>query len=236
MPYFLFIYISALLILLSVMSADGWNALATFFTGFATIIAAYIAVKGVKDTIKSDRENKRKELLDNLDSKSEWRKQLYDIASKTLLTTDDVYRVLASLRYLPKKQKRIVGEHKEFDKINHIIFGEMYDIIESKYAGTGNLYPSDCRSKLTFNESEIVRLYTKYLLKHHWEYNGEDKEEYIKNEDLQFYEVYKCVQDIKDNRCSMKYLKKMKDMKDDGVADEFIKNVKKKVKENNSPT
>lgn len=42
---------------------------------------ALLAIIGVYFTIKYNREAKRKELLDNLDSKSEWRKQLYDVAS-----------------------------------------------------------------------------------------------------------------------------------------------------------
>lgn len=54
-----------------------------YFTGTTTIFAAIIAVLGVILTIVVNNAHKRKELLDNLDSKSEWRKQLYDVASKT---------------------------------------------------------------------------------------------------------------------------------------------------------
>ncbi|NQD97486.1 hypothetical protein [Staphylococcus xylosus] len=100
-----------------------------YFTGTMTIIAAIIAVLGVILTIVFNNAHKRKELLDNLDSKSEWRKQLYDVASKTFLTTDDVYRVLASLRYFPHE---IINEDKAeryFHKATQTIYSDLYSLI-----------------------------------------------------------------------------------------------------------
>ncbi|MDS3904147.1 hypothetical protein RJB87_02615 [Staphylococcus hominis] len=62
---------------------------------------ATIAVFGVRETIKSNQELKNKELLNDLDQKSEWRKKLMNVASKIFLITDDMYRVLISLRFTP---------------------------------------------------------------------------------------------------------------------------------------
>ena len=52
---------------------------------------------------------KNKELLNELDQKSEWRKELMNVASKPILQIEDVYRILASLRFLPKSKDEIEG-------------------------------------------------------------------------------------------------------------------------------
>ena len=65
-------------------------------TGFCTIISAVIAIIGVHFTINNNQKLKNKELLNSLDQKSEWRKELMNIASQTFMTTDDLYRVLAT--------------------------------------------------------------------------------------------------------------------------------------------
>ncbi|MCD8851620.1 hypothetical protein [Staphylococcus xylosus] len=149
-----------------------------YFTGTMTIIAAIIAVLGVILTIVFNNAHKRKELLDNLDSKSEWRKQLYDVASKTFLTTDDVYRVLASLRYFPHE---IINEDKAeryFHKATQTIYSDLYSLIVEHRRDIELNKKNDKEIKaplLTFNQSENVRIYTKFLLKHHWEYNKDKK-------------------------------------------------------------
>lgn len=162
-----------------------------YYTGNATILTAIIAVVGVYFTIKHNNEIKRKELLDNLDSKSEWRKNLYDVASKTYIDTDDVYRVLASLRYFPHKSIDPKNEEIYFHEATRIIYSDLYAIIEEyKKKIDGNLKKEDGLRIpiLTFEQSEKVRLYTKYLLKHHWEYNKDkvsftpDKEKKVWNE------------------------------------------------------
>ncbi|PTH92061.1 hypothetical protein DWB98_09950 [Staphylococcus xylosus] len=151
-----------------------------YFTGTTTIFAAIIAVLGVILTIVVNNAHKRKELLDNLDSKSEWRKQLYNVASKTFLTTDDVYRVLASLRFFPHESIDLKSKEIHFHKATQTIYSDLYAIIEEykKKIEENVKDENDAEIKsgvktpiLTFKESEKVRLYTKYLLKHHWEYN-----------------------------------------------------------------
>lgn len=84
--------------------------IAAMITGGATIISAFFAIWGVRRTINSNQNLKNKELLNSLDQKSEWRKELMNIAAKPSISTKDVYRVLASLRFLPKTKIEIYGK------------------------------------------------------------------------------------------------------------------------------
>lgn len=157
-------------------TTDWVDASATFF---GPILAAIIAVVGVMVTIKSNSKLKEKELLDSLDSKSGWRKQLFDIASKTYMTTDDIFRILSSLRYKPKTESERKGsERANFDEASSDIYHALYSIIEKKYSSNiekGHKVNNKFNTELTFEESEEVRLYTKFLLKHHWEELRYDK-------------------------------------------------------------
>lgn len=168
-------------------SKDDVNSGNDYFTGSATIFASLIAVIGVYITVKSSEENKKKELLDNLDSKSEWRKQLYDVASKTFINTDDVFRVLASLRYFPhekynnkESKNKKCNDEQFFREATQTIYSKLYLIVEThKDEIDKNIKNRKCQNIkapiLSFEESEKVRVYTKYLLKHHWEYNYDKK-------------------------------------------------------------
>ncbi|MCJ1748916.1 hypothetical protein MT416_06305 [Mammaliicoccus sciuri] len=179
-----------------------------YFTGIATIVAALIAVIGVSNTIKSSDENKRKELLDNLDSKSEWRKQLYNVASKTFIDTDDVYRVLASLRYFPheevdnKKSKRNSDDEYVFKQATRAIYKDLYSIINTHMEEIDKIINNEkCEDVkapiLSFKESEKVRVYTKYLLKHHWEYYNDKKDFAPEKEEIVWQDTEDLIKDIK---------------------------------------
>lgn len=155
---------------------------AAILTGSATIFAATIAVVGVYFTIWSSNKNKKKELLDNLDSKSEWRKQLYDVASKTFIDTDDVFRVLASLRYFPHEESEYdkCKDEQYFIEATRTIYSDLYTIIRKHKEKISEIKSNkECEGIkspiLSFKDSEKVRVYTKYLLKHHWEYNNDKK-------------------------------------------------------------
>ncbi|MDH9609461.1 hypothetical protein PZM47_08610 [Staphylococcus epidermidis] len=159
----------------------------SLLAGFCTIGSALIAVWGVSNTINSNQELKNRELLKNqelknqellnsLDQKSEWRKELMNIASQTFMTTDDLYRVLASLRFQPHNDTVDIDDFKSMTKK---IYDELNDMLDKKYNSQikQKLSEKTCfKSKdytiyIEFIDSEIIRLYTKYLLKHHWEIN-----------------------------------------------------------------
>ncbi|MDS3947465.1 hypothetical protein [Staphylococcus epidermidis] len=179
------------------------------FVGLCTLFTGILAIIGVCFTIFNSQSLKNKELLEEeklknrellneLDQKSEWRKELMNIASKTFMTTDDIYRVLASLRYQPHN----VGiDECDFKSMTKKIYEELNEMLDTKYNRKikQKLSKKTClRSKdyivyIEYEDSEIIRLYTKYLLKHHWEINI-DETEWLKNQG----KVIKEVEELRD--------------------------------------
>ena len=168
---------------------------------------------------------KNQELLNDLDQKSEWRKELMNIAAKPVMHLEDVYRILASLRFYLNVKKKLkekkVQESKMKDnqmkkdkkdrkikvieKVAQIKKNLMlYQIISTKRLNTmlnerlNNLSVNETLTDEVLNrpfqlKNEEIRLYTKFLLKHHWEYNkGEEDKEEFKNKELsEFKKCYK---------------------------------------------
>lgn len=182
------------------------------FSGVCTLLSAILAIFGVCLTIYFNQKTKarelyeseklkNKELLNELDQKSEWRKELMNVASKPILQIEDVYRILASLRFLPKSKDEIEGnknlkesEQKDFDIISNYIYIQLNKIINKYYSELNPIIvysENDLNKILSIKDSEKIRLYTKFLLKHHWEYNKgeEDKEKFKKKELDEFRKV-----------------------------------------------
>lgn len=118
--------------------------------------------------------NSRKGLQDSLDSKSGWRKELFKVASRTFLTTDDVYLVLAALRYNPHRiwDEQKNKEPKNFDEMTSYIHYKLQYMLESYKSDYLNLTLDNVDSYVEVlhkNDSNTLRLLVKYLLKHHWE-------------------------------------------------------------------
>ncbi|MCG2433724.1 hypothetical protein [Staphylococcus epidermidis] len=115
-------------------------------------------------------------MLDNLDSKSGWRKTLYELAGEHTITIKNVQQLRASLRYKEKSYNCILSP---FDTMNIIIIKYCNLLIKNK-----NHYNDN--TTLNFNNSESIRIFCRYLLKDHWEKNHskyhiyEDKEEELK--------------------------------------------------------
>ncbi|MFS8252558.1 hypothetical protein ACHK7U_02295 [Staphylococcus hominis] len=219
------------------------DAQKNFFTGICTIIAAFITVWGVFNTINSNQELKNQELLNSLDQKSEWRKELMNIAAKPVMQREDVYRILASLRFLPKSKVEIEGEEskqqkkkkgtkkrqkgedgrqsneegqkdkgnqkdgsdqKEFDVISNYIYKRLNTMLNEKLNNISvNVILTDeiLNRPFSIKKSEEIRLYTKFLLKHHWEYNkGEkDKKKFKKKELEEFKNVIREIHRLNEN-------------------------------------
>ncbi|MDS3871831.1 hypothetical protein [Staphylococcus hominis] len=228
----------------------------SLFTGLFTVLGAMIAVSGVRATIYSNQNLKNQELLNDLDQKSEWRKELMNIAAKPVIQLEDVYRILASLRFLPKRKDEIEGEderqpneerkkgederqpneerkkgederqpneerkkgederqsneerqkdkgnqkggsdQKEFDVISNYIYKRLNTMLNERLNNLSvneTLTDEILNRPFSIKKSEEIRLYTKFLLKHHWEYNKgeEDKEEFKKKELREFKNVIK---------------------------------------------
>ena len=204
---FLAIVFIVLLIAFSVIILAGFalqlEVLGNYIEGLFALIAALIAVVGVSETIKSNQNLKNRELLNDLDQKSEWRKELMNVSSKTFMTTDDIYRVLASLRYLPKIKTDRKDDKNDFNHMTRVIYDELSSMLNNNYKDliektiskikqneeSKNKENKNKESKnkeiknkeikneeikeiiLSYEHTQIIRLYTKYLLKHHWEIN-----------------------------------------------------------------
>lgn len=98
----------------------------------------------------------RRTLLDSLDTKSGWRDKLFDAASSNEISLEQVYVIRTSLRYKTKENL-----NKPFDKMTKVII-LFCDSMRRKYDNTQYLNDKD---------SEKLRIYARYLLKHHWEEN-----------------------------------------------------------------
>lgn len=187
------------------------------FVGLCTLGTGILAIIGVCFTIFNSQRLKNKELLNELDQKSEWRKELMNIAAKPVMQLEDVYRILASLRFLPKSKDEIEGnkkekikqsEQKDFDEISNYIYKKLIKKISDFYLNNNiNINMALEKessekesSSYSFNilNSEEIRQYVKFLLKHHWEYNQseKDKKDFIKKERDEFFKVINQVKGL----------------------------------------
>lgn len=130
----------------------------TLLIGIATI---YIGFSTLKRT-----------MLDNLDSKSGWRKTLFEISGKDKITLEDVFKLRACLRFDKKENATNI-----FDKKTN----EMIDFCNDMKTKYDNKY--SCESEILFySDREKVRIYSRYLLANHWEILQLSKREYKKYE------------------------------------------------------
>lgn len=183
------------------------------YVGICTFTTGALAIVGVAYTIFSNQKLKNQELLDaekiknkellnSLDQKSEWRKELMNIAAKPVMQLEDVYRFLASLRFLPKDEDEVKqSKQKDFDEISNYIYNELIKKISDFYLNNNininkTLEKESSEKEIScyrFNvlNSEEIRQYVKFLLKHHWEYNQSEKnkKDFIKKERKEFFKV-----------------------------------------------
>lgn len=238
----LFLILGIAIYILDRSSKSGLSG--TLYTGICTFTTGVLAVLGVIHTISSNQNLKNKELLDaeklknkellnELDQKSEWRKELMNIAAKPVMQLEDVYRILASLRFLPKSENEIKGEEseqqkeqderqsneegkkveedkgdrkvgsdqKEFDVISNYIYKKLNTMLNSSldnFSVDETLTDEALKRTFTIRKSEEIRLYTKFLLKHHWEYNQseKDKEKFKKKESDEFGKVISKINEL----------------------------------------
>lgn len=149
-----------------------------------TIILSLVsAVIGALMTIKSQEKIAKKQLKDSLDSKSEWRKKLYDTASKADIDLNDIYRLRASLRYKPNNSAIDIKvdsceNYFTFANMTYKMIKHCDDMVRDYSGGTNS-------KKLNTKDAEITRIYLRYLLKNQWEIlsnEGKELEKYKANE------------------------------------------------------
>lgn len=124
-----------------------------------------------------------RDLSDSLDSKSEWRKKLFEVASTYELTLDHAQTVRATLRFLP--QDKAVEEYS-FAWFSNIMIKHLDDYILSglyqeekesckisRRRKFRNILLIDVKDNgiktLGAFDTKIVRLFAMFLLKYHYE-------------------------------------------------------------------
>lgn len=127
--------------------------LATLIIGLFTV---YITVKNLKRT-----------MLDNLDSKSEWRKTLFKIAGKDNITMTDVYQLRAAVRF-NTNNKNFSSSKKlnyTFESMTDLIIHFTDKLVNEK----NNTILFSFNNQLSENSKEMVRTFCRYLLANQWE-------------------------------------------------------------------
>lgn len=112
----------------------------------------------------------KKELSNSLDGKSEWRKRIFDAASKTDMTLDDVYLLRTALRYKARQGSVLISSQSDeemltFDNITYT----MIEFCEHTVENNGS--SEYCKFNLDIKTSEKIRIYFRYLLKENWDSN-----------------------------------------------------------------
>ena len=150
----------------------------------------------------------KKRLLNELDSKSEWRKTLFIIGGNSTVTLDDVYQIRTALRfnfknngnYIDKEKSKKEGFSYFFDNMNIIIIKYCINLIEKKQAVSNSI-------DLDIKDQNSIRLFCRYMLADHWEKN--------QNKNLKFDDPNKeeelCIFTLKEFLKLHKYYQNSKD-------------------------
>lgn len=97
----------------------------------------------------------KKNLLNELDSKSEWRKKLFEVAGEKDIGLEEIYKLRTSVRFDVKDNPKSIFEKKTNDIIRFC------DCITSSHF--------EIDKHLPYIEQEMTRIYCRYLLANHWE-------------------------------------------------------------------
>ncbi|WP_459470201.1 hypothetical protein [Staphylococcus cohnii] len=136
---------------------DWFKILATpIVTLIIGLFTVYITVKNLKRT-----------MLDNLDSKSEWRKTLFKIAGKNEITMDDVFQLRAAVRFDFNNKDSVFNKKTKhtFNSITDLIIHFTDKLVNTKTDTT--LFKFNYQ--LSENSKEMVRTFCRYLLANQWE-------------------------------------------------------------------
>ena len=109
--------------------------------------------------------NNRRQLIDSLDSKSEWRKSLFMLAHKQKIKPKDIHILRATLRFNYKRENKTY-----FDIMTKFIILYCEGVEKNKTSSFILNYNNDITFATRF-DPKIVRLFARYLLADHWEKN-----------------------------------------------------------------
>jgi len=165
-----------------------YNTPNIFINEFWDIISAPLIalVVGFVITKRDNQKSIEIQNLNRIDEASGWRKELMNVASHKIINKADIYRIRASLRYESKDKdinyKELTTAYNKIDKEN--AFEVMTSVMISYCDYLTDIAPSKISKT---NNQRKLRIYTRYLLKHHWEYfinypNSTEKKEQNKIE------------------------------------------------------
>jgi hypothetical protein len=97
---------------------------------------------------------------DSLDTKSGWRKELTNVASREVVGFNEVYRLRTALR-MSKHYSGFKEVPLSFYSMTNLIIDFVDNLIYTKM--------NSDKYELNKYEQEIIRIYSRYLLKYHWE-------------------------------------------------------------------
>ncbi|MGZ7898804.1 hypothetical protein [Ligilactobacillus salivarius] len=148
------------------------------------------------------------QLNDSLDSKSGWRKELFNVASKEKLTMDEVYRIRAALRYYPNylENKNNNIRPYEFTFMSDL-FSEMCNH-EDLFINQKRRCEEDAQL-LSRKGAELVRIMARYLLKIHWEsrrrlvisgFNDDQMDVKLPNDEIIGVQTIKLIDEVVDDK------------------------------------
>lgn len=150
-------------------------------------------------------DNHKRQLLNELDSKSEWRKILFDIAGKKDIEIGDVFQLRAGLRFT---EKNIACSNNYFDKMNFIIIryckiitkeNDINNLKENKEKFMHNFIKKVKKEnsflELDITTQETIRLFCRYMLADHWEKNQDRNFRIPKNKEKELvtYTLYQFI-------------------------------------------
>ena len=128
----------------------GGNILEALVAGIAVLVTIYTIFLTISDS---------------MDSKSEWRKQLYDLSSKKEIGINEIQRLRSSMRFVKKINSKPIKSYSiksalTFDNMSFMIISFCDYIIENQ---------SELNSDEHIQVDKLTRIFARYLSKNQWE-------------------------------------------------------------------
>ncbi|WP_210139042.1 hypothetical protein [Staphylococcus sp. GDY8P156P] len=120
-------------------------------------------------------------MLDSMDSKSEYRKKLFESSAKNNITNEDYLFLRSTMRYKAKTKNLspiFIKDFKEFSeqKIKSLQPFDYMTAFIITFCETNDQFikTKDCENNDVFicKNAENFRILCRYVLKHHWESNN----------------------------------------------------------------
>jgi len=145
--------------------------------GGANTISLFISLLAVLISFNNTRRN----MLDSMDSKSEYRKKLFEASAKNKISDEDYLFLRSTMRYKAKTENLSPLFFNDFEKFKNKKDKSLqpFDYMTAfiiKFCETNDQFikTKDCDNNDVFiyKNDENFRILCRYVLKHHWESNN----------------------------------------------------------------